>query len=187
VEFQKLGDGIDDSEPDQVVIIVVGPIEVAMQFTPRALNPDSRGKWVKAHFVLPAGFVVEDVDAGRPAKIEPLGIESEYINVFINEDGLVEIEAAFSRGAFCAAARDYGPAEVTAAGLLASGQCFYGTDTIKIINKSFEYLGVLASHWLKGGCGAPDWCGGVDLDHSSVVDFVDFAMFDGCCIAVIRQ
>jgi len=162
-------------------------IEVAMKFTPQALNPDSRGKWVKAHFVLPAGFMVEDVDAGKPAKIEPLGIESEYINVFINEDGLVEIEAAFGRAAFCSAATDYGPAEVTVVGLLASGQNFYGTDTIKIINKSFEYIGVLSSHWLEGGCGAPDWCGGGDLDHSSVVDFVDFAIFDGCCIEVIRQ
>ena len=187
MEFQKLGDGIDDSEPDQVVIIVVGPIEVAMQFTPRALNPDSRGKWVKAHFVLPAGFVVEDLDVSSPAKIEPLGIESEYINVFVNEDGLVEIEVVFGRAAFCGDATDYGPVEVTVIGLLTSGQYFYGTDTIKIINKTFEYLGVLASHWLEAGCGAPDWCGGVDLDHSSMVDFVDFAMFDGCCIEVIRQ
>ena len=187
MEFQKLGDGIDDSEPDQVVIIVVGPIEVAMQFTPRALNPDSRGKWVKAHFVLPAGFVVEDLDVSSPAKIEPLGIESEYINVFVNEDGLVEIEVVFGRAAFCGDATDYGPVEVTVIGLLTSGQYFYGTDTIKIINKTFEYLGVLASHWLEAGCGAPDWCGGGDLDHSSVVDFVDFAIFDGCCIEVIRQ
>ncbi|MBA7641265.1 hypothetical protein ES703_48941 [subsurface metagenome] len=182
-----VNDGIDDSEADEVVITVIEPIEVAMKFTPQALNPGSRGKWVKAHFVMPAGFMVEDVDAHTPATVAPLGIESEYINVFVNEDGLVEIEAAFGRAAFCGAATGSGPVEVTVVGLLTSGQYFYGTDTIKIINKSLEYLGVLASHWLEGGCGAPDWCGGVDLDHNSVVDFVDFAMFDGCCIEVIRQ
>jgi len=167
---------------------VVPPmIEVPMKFTPQALNPSSKGNWVKAHLVLPECFGVDDVDANEPATVEPFGIESEYINVFVNEDGLVEIEVAFGRAAFCGAATDYGPVEVTVIGLLTSGQYFYGTDTIKIINKTFEYLGVLASHWLEAGCGAPDWCGGVDLDHSFVVDFVDFAMFDGCCIEVIRQ
>jgi hypothetical protein len=28
-------------------------------------------------------------------------------------------------------------------------------------------------------CGEPDWCVGFDLDRDSVVNFVDFALFDG--------
>jgi hypothetical protein len=173
-------DGRIDMGADEVVIAV-------MKFTPQALNPDSKGNWVKAHFVLPEGFTIEDVNSNSPATVEPFGIESEYINVFVNENGFVEIEVAFGHAAFCGAAMDYGPVEVTVIGLLTSGQYFYGTDTIKIINKTFEYLAVLSSYWLERGCGVPDWCGGLDLDHSSVVDFVDFAMFDGCCIEVIRQ
>ncbi|MHC4625093.1 MAG: choice-of-anchor Q domain-containing protein, partial [Planctomycetota bacterium] len=77
------------------------PVEVALRFTPEAVNPGSKGKWVKAHFVLPEGYAVDDVDTNSPAKItEPFepDVESEYMNVFINEDGLVEIEAAFGRG-----------------------------------------------------------------------------------------
>ncbi|MHC4620886.1 MAG: hypothetical protein ACYTEQ_24330 [Planctomycetota bacterium] len=31
----------------------------------------------------------------------------------------------------------------------------------------------------------PDWCGGVDLDQNSLVNFRDFALFDGCCIEVV--
>ncbi|MHC4677009.1 MAG: LamG-like jellyroll fold domain-containing protein [Planctomycetota bacterium] len=37
----------------------IPPLEVEMKFTPQALNPGSRGGWVKAHLVLPEGFVVE--------------------------------------------------------------------------------------------------------------------------------
>jgi len=156
-----------------------------MKFTPQALNPKSKGNWVKAHFVLPDGFVVEDVDVNRPAWIEPLGIESDYLDVFVNEDGLVEIEAGFDRAAFCAA----GPIDgtVTVIGAFGSGQYFYGTDTIKIITNNLKYLGVLASHWLEQDCGKPAWCDGIDVDQDSVVNFVDFAMFDGCCIEISKK
>jgi len=162
-------------------------IEVPMKFTPQALNPGSKGKWVKAHFVLPEGFTVEDVDTNTPALIEPGGIESDYINVFINEDSLVELEIGFDRSAFCGAGIDYGPAEITVVGRLTSGQYFFGTDTVRIIANNLEYLDVFTSYWLEEDCGKPDWCGGVDLDQNAVVDFIDFALFDGCCIEVVRE
>ena len=180
-----------DGDNDGEAVVDMGAyeanyIEVAMKFTPQALNPGSGGKWVKAHLVLPEGFVVDDVDADTPAEIEQLGIGSEYMNVFINEDGLVEIEVAFRRGDFCAAI-DYGPGEVTVAGRLTSGQYFYGTDTIRIITNKLGYVVDLASYWLQADCGPPDWCGGLDVDQDSVVDWLDFAMSDGCCIEIIRE
>ncbi len=159
-------------------------IEVAMKLTPQALNLDSQGKWVKAHFVLPEEFLPEDVDANTPAVIAPFGIESDYINIFINDDGLVEIEAAFSRSDFCSSATSDDVTEVIVIGLLNDGWNFYGTDTIKIITKD---LAVLAYYWLESDCGPPDWCGGLDRDRDSVVNFVDFALFDGCCIEVIEE
>jgi predicted outer membrane repeat protein len=166
------------------------PIEVAMKFTPQALNPGSGGRWVKVHFVLPEGFGVEDVGGTIPAKItEPFepDIESKYMNVFINDSNFVEVEAAFGRAAFCAEV----PAERTLdiMGILCgtSGQSFYGTDTVKITNHVFEYLSGLASYWLEESCGQPDWCGGADLDEDSVVDFTDFVQFEGCCIEVVAE
>jgi len=161
-------------------------IEVEMKFTPQALNLGSKGKWVKAHFVLPEGFSVEDVNTNTPAVIALLGIESDHINVFINDE-LVEIKAAFSRSDFCGSATSNDGTEVIVIGLLNSGQNFYGTDTIRIIDKSLEYVAVLAAHWLEADCGKPDWCNDADLDQSSVVNFVDFALFDGCCIEVIEK
>jgi len=162
-------------------------VETAMKFTPQALNLKSKGKWLKAHFVLPEGFLSEDVDTNTPAVIAPLGITSDHIKVLINEDGLVEIKAAFSHSDFCGSATSNDGTEVIVIGLLNSGQNFYGTDTIRIIDKSFEYVAVLAAHWLEAGCVEPDWCSGADLDQDTVVNFVDFALFDGCCIEVIEE
>jgi len=194
-----VGDGYDldgntrivDGDSDGEAVVDMGayefywpPMEVAMRFTPRAFNPESKGRWIKAHFVLPEGYAVGDVDANRPAVVEPGGIESEYMNVFVNEDGLVEIKAAFSRGEFCGIATGDEAIEVTATGWLTSGQQFYGTDIVKITSNALKYLAGLASYWLEGDCGKPDWCGGVDVDQDSVVNFVDFALFDGCCIEI---
>jgi hypothetical protein len=162
------------------------PMEVAMRFTPQALNPGSQGKWVKAHLVLPEGYAVEHVNADTPVLINELGIESDHVNVSVNEDDLVEVEAAFDRADFCAGT-DYGPAEVTVTGLLINGQPFYGTDTIRIISNKLAYITVVASHWLETNCGQPDWCNGLDLDQNSTVDFMDFALLDGCCIQINTQ
>lgn len=179
-----VNDGIDDSEPDEVVIVVLPAMATAVKLTPRVLNLDSQGHWLKAHFVLPVGFSVEDVNANTPATVEPFGIESEYMSVSVNEDGRVEIKAAFDRATFCDTGMDYGPAEVAVVGLLTSGQYFYGIDTIKIITNQLKFLGVLASYWLQTSCDKPDWCGGFDLDQDGVVNFRDYALFDGCCIEV---
>ena len=167
----------------------VPPVEVAMHFTPKTLNPKSKGKWVKAHCVLPYGFCVDDVDVNSPAKvIEPFepDIESEYIDVFINEDSLVEIEIGFEHSTFCDGI-DYGPVEVTVTGKLTSGQDFYGTDIIRVINPNIQCLAGFVSHWLESGCRRSGWCGGADVDHSSMVDFIDFALLDGCCIEGIKE
>lgn len=180
-----VNDGIDDSEPNEVVIIVIPPMETTMKLTPQALNINSQGKWVKAHFVLPEGFGVEDIDADTPAIMEPLGIESEYMNVFVNEEDLVEIEIVFGRAALCGFKIDE-PTEVAIVGLLTSGQYFYGTDTIKIVT-GMQSVAVFISYWLEADCGAPDWCDGFDLDHNGVVNFVDLAKLDGCCIEVIKE
>jgi hypothetical protein len=76
--------------------------------------------------------------------------------------------------------------EVTVVGSLTSGQQFYGTDTIKITSNYLKYLGTLASRWLDTGCANPDWCSGLGLDQDSSVNFVDLALFDACCIEVVR-
>ncbi|MHC4240262.1 MAG: hypothetical protein ACYSUC_11010, partial [Planctomycetota bacterium] len=158
-----------------------------MKMTPQSLNACSRGKWVKAHFVLPEGFFAEDVNTNEPIVAEvnnaDTQIPADDVNVFVNEAGLVEIEAAFDRVAFSGAAADVNDEyiEVAATGLLANGQSFYGTKTIKILPKSFECVAYFVSRWLEPDCAEPDWCGGFDIDRDSIVNFKDIALFNGCC------
>jgi hypothetical protein len=165
----------------------VPPLEVPMHLTPRVLNALSRGNWLKAHFVLPEEFGVADVDTNRPAEMEPLNIASEYINVFVNDEGLVELEVAFARSDLCGAAGDFDPGELTVTCWFTNGDAFYGVQTVRIIDKSLEYIAGCASNWLRSDCGAPDWCAGLDLNRDSAIDFLDFALLDGCCIEVVAR
>jgi probable HAF family extracellular repeat protein len=157
---------------------VLPTIEVPLKFTPQTLNCYSKGKWVKAHLVLPAEFTVEDVDSNSLTTGNPLWIEPNYTNISVNENELVEIEAAFERADFCGALRDNWHSEITICvrGSFISGQFFYGMDTIKIIDNSFKHLAILSSHWLESGCTKFDWCNGADIDQDSVVNFKDFAL-----------
>lgn len=111
------------------------PIEAAMQFTPQTLNRNSKGKWVKAHFLLPEEFCLQDVNVNKPVLARPMGIDSHHINVFVDDEGLVWVEAAFDREAFCGAVTDNAPVEVTVIGSFTTGQYFYGSDTIRTIDR----------------------------------------------------
>jgi parallel beta-helix repeat protein len=118
------------------------PVAAAMMFTPQMLNCNSKVKWVKANFVLPAGFWPVDVDVRAPAVAKPVGlgsegeIESEYIKVVGNEHGSVRVEAAFDRQTFCSMVTDTSRAslEVKVVGFFVTGQYFYGTNTVRMIN-----------------------------------------------------
>ncbi|MHC4361460.1 MAG: alkaline phosphatase, partial [Planctomycetota bacterium] len=178
---------IDNTEIFAIATMPV-PIEIPMRFTPQVLNPDSQGNWLKAHLILPDGISAADVDINTPAKLWPLGIESDYINVFVDEDefGGTGVEIGFDRSSFCEAVGNYGPAEVTVLGRLVSGKYFSGVDIIRIIANDPEYLGRLCSYWLQESCRPDDWCGGADADRNSEIDFTDFALFDSCCIQVLR-
>ncbi|MHC4479011.1 MAG: hypothetical protein ACYTEL_25580 [Planctomycetota bacterium] len=153
-------------------------IEAMVRFTPKVLNCCSKGKWVKAHLVLPEGFMVDDVDANTAASIEQIPLESQYINVFLNEDGLVEMEIGFDRGEFCGAA-SCGLAELTVVASSTNADEFWGAGKIRIFAGPFKCIAGLASQWLRADCGERDWCNGLDLNRDSIVDFADFALFDG--------
>jgi hypothetical protein len=107
-------------------------MQVPMKLTPGTLNCRSRGGWIKARLTLPEGFTVADVDSNILGWIDPLGIEAEYMDVFIDEDGQVRIDMAFDRAVLCEGLTGAGSVEITVGGFLINGRYFYGTETIKL-------------------------------------------------------
>jgi probable HAF family extracellular repeat protein len=165
-------------------------VECAMKFTPHAFNPGSEGNWFRLHFVLPDGYDINDVDLTTPAQCTLMDtgqmIESDYVNAFVNEEGLLEVEVRFDRSAFALCLSQPAERTVTVRGLIegTSGQNFFGTDTLKIINNTLQQIAAFASRWLDARCVEPDWCDGFDLDRNGTVNFADFALSDGCCIEI---
>jgi len=151
-------------------------MQVPMKLTPRTLNCRSQGNWAKAHLTLPEGFTVADVDSNRPAVLHSFGFESAPLYVFVNENELVEIEAAFERQALCSTAGDW-PDELTVAGFLADGNIFLGTSTVRIIHPGMKVIEDLASCWLNADCVHPTWCDGIDMNRDSLVNLLDYALF----------
>ena len=105
-------------------------IEAEMNFTPKIINCNSKGNYVKAHFTLPDGFWPEDVDINEPAWAEPIDLESEYIKPLGSNP--VKLEICFDRQDFCDAITKPGQIELTIIGSFVTGQNFYATDTITL-------------------------------------------------------
>ena len=61
----------------------------------------------------------------------------------------------------------------------AAGWDLHGLETDIARNNAVDWddLGVIAQHWLDAGCGDPNqWCDGADIDGSTGVDFLDYAL-----------
>ncbi len=105
---------------------------------PRTINCSRKGQRILALIHLPEPIVKHDVDAYEPLLLYPGAIEaaSQYI---IPSDARaqsnVRILAVFDKADLLTTIPDDGNVELTAVGRFISGQCFYGTDTIKIIDR----------------------------------------------------
>jgi len=150
-------------------------MQVPMKLTPRTLNCRSKGNWVKAHLTLPQGFTVADVDSNRPAVLHSFGFQSAPLYVSVNENELVQIEAAFEREAVCSLAGDW-PQKLTVAGFLTDGNIFLGTSTVRMITPGLKEIGELSLYWLNADCVQPDFCDGIDLNRDSMVNLLDYAL-----------
>ena len=56
-----------------------------------------------------------------------------------------------------------------------------------VIANKLSYIADFTSHWLQIDSGKSNWCSYLDLNDDSVINFIDFALLDGCSIEVIRE
>jgi hypothetical protein len=133
-----VNDGIDDSEPDQVVIRVVEALESQLLVLPRIINLRSRQKYILAWVRLPEGITKRQIDTDQPLLLYPGGVEVLHQYIFQSRRRGAQqtsILAFFDKSGLIEAVPDNGQVELQAAGKLKTGQYFYGTDTIRIIGR----------------------------------------------------
>ncbi|MCK5174516.1 MAG: hypothetical protein KAR47_14070 [Planctomycetes bacterium] len=79
-----VNDGVEDSEPNSVLVTVIAPVEAKMFFVPRVINRSSRGRFVMALMYLPEGIEKGDIVGGSFA-------------LYINGGGSGPVAAAMQR------------------------------------------------------------------------------------------
>jgi len=132
-----VNDGVVDSEPDQLTITVIEPVESLLRIYPRTLNRTSRGKYIIAFLQLPPG-ITKDQIADEKLLLYPGNITA--IRQFVlkgrkkHHKKDAKILAFFSKADLLAAIPENGRTDLEVTGRLTTGQIFYGTDSIRIID-----------------------------------------------------
>jgi hypothetical protein len=151
-----VNDGWKDSEPNDVVITVVPPVQATLWMLPRVLNRQSRGRCVIANLRLPEGILPQDIDRNERLLLYPGQITATR-QLVTSEQGentiTVIVLGFFDRDEFTAAAGRSTVAQVTVVGRLTSGtqypfrdRYFYGSDTVRLIGRSSERSAGLRDH-----------------------------------------
>jgi len=125
-----VNDGTEDSEPNEVVIAVIGPVEADVYIVPRIINRRSRRGRIFAIMRLPEGIDRHDV-SDEAFVLEPGGIEAGWQRV-IGWGDRAMVFMSFDKDEVMDELPDYGRVELTVIGKLESGQCIYGRDTVRI-------------------------------------------------------
>ena len=131
-----VNDGIDDSEPDQVVITVVPPMESQLWVFPQVIHRYSRMPKILAWVRLPKGVTKDQVDSDQPLTLYPAGSEAIHQYIFqYRRHGAqrTNILAFFDKAELMQAVPDNGRVQLQVVGQLKTGQYFYGTDNAWII------------------------------------------------------
>jgi hypothetical protein len=133
-----VNDGLIDSEPNEVNITVIGAVEGNLNITPEVLNCRSHQPKIKAKLCLPKGITKDQIDTSKPILLYPGEIEADKIWISQDKDKCrvlrTVINASFDKDELIDAIPNNGQVELVVVGQLKTGQYFFGTDEIRIIN-----------------------------------------------------
>ena len=128
-----VNDGIEDSDPNEMVVNVVGPIEGDMWVLPPVVVRRGWAKHIMVIIRLPESIGMDQIDQEETLVLYPGNIEATR-QWFIERNGRVKVFAFFSKADLLAAVEENGTVKLQVEGKLQSGQYFYGSDSIMIID-----------------------------------------------------
>jgi len=130
-----VNDGMTDSEPDEVVITVVEPIESRLLIYLRLIHRNNQRREIMAYLSLPEGITKDQVDDSKSLLLYPGQIEATRQHIFEHHRGgtlHTAIFAIFDKDGLMDAVPGNGKVELQVVGQLKSGQYFYGDDSVWI-------------------------------------------------------
>ena len=135
-----VNDGIGDSEPDYVNMNVVAGLEADMWMRPRVINRSNRMLRLMVLVRLPEGINKNQIDRDEPLMLYPgdggEGIEAIWQTIIQSRGHgarRTKIFAFFDKAELMDAVPDNGRVELEVVGKLKTGQYYYGSDTVRII------------------------------------------------------
>lgn len=132
-----VNDGTVDSEPDEVIVTVVEPIEEKLCIVPKVINRQRAPRKITAVLRLAEGITKDQVDNTKKLLLYPGGIEADW--QFISghrrySKQPVFILARFDATALLEEVSTNGPVQLDVVGQFETGQYFNGSDTINIMS-----------------------------------------------------
>jgi hypothetical protein len=127
-----VNDGQASSQPANVTITVVAPMECELKIAPAVINLRSEGLHVMARLSLPAGVDPGDVDGRVALRLLPGDVQASRQWTDNSSPGSGSVFAHYDRNSLSHLALS-GTAELTVIGRFAGGQLFFGRDRVQIL------------------------------------------------------
>ena len=130
-----VNDGKEDSEPNDVNITVIGPIEGTLSVMPHTINllNEQASAKIAAMLRLPPDINEDQIDNTQRLSLYPgetAALRQNIISYDVIDAERVWILALFDKSKFLNAAGTGGEIEVDVVGQLKTGQYFFGSDTV---------------------------------------------------------
>jgi endo-1,4-beta-xylanase len=133
-----VNDGLVDSEPAYVNINVVESIQGTLKITPQTISRKRQHQSITATLQLPQDISKDQIDISTGLLLYPGQIEASGQRILpqgaANNKKQFSVSASFDIDELLDAVGDNGPTDLYVVGRLKSGQCFYASDSIKIIS-----------------------------------------------------
>jgi hypothetical protein len=131
-----------ESEPSQVVITVLDPLEVECRIFPPCKTFFKKDPEIMATLSLPPGMTKDQINSDEPLRLYPCGTEVKHqyeIQWRRDKKARANIFVFFHKDMLKHVSPD-GSAEIAISGQLRTGQYFYGTDIVQMVDRNQDAM-----------------------------------------------